>query len=620
MKTAIYLPKNACIVFLGLIAFISCTSDSEVLTSEVMDSEVDEPSEESIQESNPPIEIESFLKVGDFDLPGQDADGFTIVKPTSNSQIVYVDSETGDDDTAEVYVSNDLVIGDDVLKPIGEIKPFATLEKANENMREAEPDMMLLAAGGVWYESLDVSIGKSNDERSIYAAYGDGPRPEIRTGAERGIQGLRISNTIISGIKFWAHTRDDEGPFFSGYEGKTGFFLLSNDDQAISNVLVEDCVFRSYTGNAVQVGGIPPSGQPIHKVVFRRNLISRQYSTNSHSQGIFYNGLGVTAGPSLLLEENMFDHNGWRVQRYATTEGMVADEGQATFFNHNTYFANPKGVLFYGNIFMRPASMNNKWTANEGEGSASDVAMVDNLYLEGEIGIGIGGNDPGPRRFKNILISNNVMLDIGKGRPTNRDLGWCVEVVDWDGGVIKKNLFLHQRSDELKGIYAMNFSAQTAIQNVLVEDNIIYGLKGSENVQSGLLRFAGEGTVGNIQVNNNFFANSANTALVSYDQQEGYSFSNNNYSSTRNDEWFGVGSSFTSFDGWKADIEPDAEMLDSSIWPDPERDIDSYMSSTGKGTTGNDFIQLLYLQSKSNWDASLTAPYVNRWIREGYGR
>lgn len=613
------LTKVTLVAFVSL-TLVNCTADSDVPLREVLEPESDPIVTETEETENPPAEITSFLNVSDFDLPAQDEDGFTIISPSAGSQIIYVDTENGDDTTGEVYAENASEIGGDVLNPTEAVKSFATLAKANEHMRENEPDMMLLAAGGVWNESLEVVTGKSGLERSIYAAYGNGPRPEIRSGAEQGITTLRLSNAIVSGIKFWAHTRDDEGSYFSGYEGKSGFFLLTSDDKAVANVLIEDCIFRSYQGNAVQTSNSSSNPQPIHKFVMRRNIVSRQYSADSHSQGVYYQGKGITEGPSLLLEENVFDHNGWRIQRYESSAGMVADEGQATFFNHNTYFSNPKGVLFYGNIFLNPSSMNNKWTANLGEGSASDVAMVDNLYIDGEIGIGIGGNEPGPRRFKNILISNNVMLDIGKSQPTNRDIGWCIEVFDWDGGVIKENLFLHQRNEELKGIFAMNFVAQTAIQNVLVENNIVNGLNGSSNVSGGLVRFGGDGTVGNVQINENFIANTDDTALMSYGHQDGYSFSKNSYSGTQDDNWFGLSSDWASFDSWKTEVGSDAETLDSSIWPDPERDIESYMSTTGKGSTRNDFIEQLYLQSRTTWDPTMTAPYINRWVREGYGR
>jgi len=619
-----FLARISSVSFLfSVLFFVSCSKDSQILNeNDTTDSEQSSDENDSEKEDGndtPPVTISSFLTVADFELPAQNADGFTILSPSEGSQVIYVDSETGDDATAQIYAANDAAIGDDIFNPTNSIKPFLTIAAAYENMREDEPDVMLLASGGIWNESLQVTRGKSSSERSIYGSYGQGNRPELRTGPERGIGTSQMSNVIISNIKFWAHTRDDQGNYFEGFEGSSGFSLFTRDNRFVSNVLIEDCFFRAYKGN-VLTGNSTEGRNAMDKIVLRRNIISGNYSTDSHSQGLFYNGIGDSGGTAILLEENIFDHNGWRVQRYASTEGMQADDGQATFFNHNTYFANAKGVLFYGNIFLRPSSMGNKWTANEGEGSSTDLAMVDNLYIDGEIGIGIGGNKPGPRRFKNILISNNVMLDVGKSRPTNRTLAWYLEVQDWDGGEVKENLFLHERSEEVGNVFAMNFTAATAMHDVSVNDNITYGLSGGTGNGSGLLRFSEEGTTSNINFNGNYFHNTSDSPLVSYEGQDGYTFIKNYYYGTREDGWFGLANEGLDFDAWKTQFETDAETFETGFWSNPERDIESYMSATGKGGSMNDFIEQLYGQSRGNWDAALSAPYINQWIREGFGR
>jgi NTE family protein len=74
--------------------------------------------------------------------------------------------------------------------------------------------------------------------------------------------------------------------------------------------------------------------------------------------------------------------------------------------------------------------------------------MDDNLYVEGEIGIGAGGNEPGPLRFKDVKITNNVFMHIGRDRPTNRDLGWYIEILDWDGGLVSNTPLATVLEDE----------------------------------------------------------------------------------------------------------------------------------------------------------------------------
>ncbi len=592
---------------ISVLTLFNCSSDAD-----------DSPSPDPNQNSDPPKQITSFLNISDFDLPQQDAQGFTMLKAQDDSRIVYVDNNTGDDNTGKVYAVNDPEIGTAPFTPNNTIKPFATIAAAQNNMRDNEADILLLAAGGVWNESLKLTHGKSDEARSIYASYGEGKRPELRTGFGSGITNLQITNVIVSGIKFWAHTRDDEGPYLESFDpGGPGFNFYNGHGKPVLNVLIEDCFFRCYKGNVIT--GIVDEGRvPMEKIVLRRNIFSRNYNNKSHSQGLFYNGSGESNGTTILLEGNIFDHNGWRTQR--TTAGMSADNGQATFFNHNTYFANAKGILFYGNIFLRAASIGTKWTANEGMNSSRDVALIDNLYVDGEIGISIGGNATGALRFQNIMISDNIFSNIGRSKPTNRTLSWGVDIKDWNGGEVKNNLFLHQKDEEITNLFAIRLNTETESSNVKVTNNIVYGLTGKPRTKLELFKVENGGKASNMTISGNYIYDSGNTAIVSYNGDAGYSFSKNYYLSTSNDAtWFYGNESSISLENWRSNFESDAETFDLSIWSEPTRDVGGYLSTLGKGNSIDDLINVLYEQSRSNWNANLTAPYINRWIREGFG-
>ncbi len=609
MKYRLNYPQKLFIFCFSFLILCNCSSDSDDDSSTVVENE----------EQDPPKQITSFLNISDFTLPEQDANGFTILKAEGDSRIIYVNNSTGDDSTGKVYSSNDPDIGANPFAPSNAIKPYATIAAAQKNMRNNEADVLLLAAGGVWNESLKLTHGKSIEQRSVYASYGEGNRPELRTGFAPGISNLQITNVIVSGIKFWAHVRDDEGPHFESFaSGSPGFNFYNGHGKPVLNVLIEDCFFRSYKGNVIT--GIIDAGRvPMEKIVLRRNIFSRNYSNSSHSQGLFYNGSGETNGTTVLLEGNVFDHNGWRIQR--TTAGMTPDDGQATFFNHNTYFANAKGVLFYGNIFLRGASIGTKWTANEGPDSSRDIALIDNLYIDGEIGISIGGNATGPLRFKNIMISNNVFSNIGKSKPTNRTLSWGVDVKDWDGGEVKENLFLHQKDTEITNLFAIRLNTESESRNIAITNNKVFGLTGKPKAKLELLKISGEGTASNITISSNYMYDSGNTAVVSYNGESGYTFSKNYYmSNNANGNWFYSDKMKTSLDieGWRSNFENDAELFELSSWPEPTRDVDTYINMLGKGNSIDDFIILLYEQSRNNWNPNLTAPFVNRWIRQGF--
>jgi hypothetical protein len=101
--------------------------------------------------------------------------------------------------------------------------------------------------------------------------------------------------------------------------------------------------------------------------VIRRCLFLDNYCATAHSQGLYTNEI------SLTLEENIFDHNGWLIRQIES--GNEQDSGQATMFNHNTYFTNAHTVVFRGNMFLRGSSIGTKWTANSGEARACRLGL-----------------------------------------------------------------------------------------------------------------------------------------------------------------------------------------------------------------------------------------------------
>jgi len=561
-----------------------------------------------------------FPALADFTLPQQDQHGWTILSPSSDSRLIYVHASLGNDSTAQFYGPGDSVIGPDPINPTGPVAAFETIAAARSQMRDDKPDWMLLARGEHWEENLTVIRGRSADERAVYCAYGSGQRPELRTGNSKGIQNSQMSNVIIASLRFWAHTRDDESGYFTGYSGSQGFNVYTRDDTFIRDVLIEDCVFRSYTSNVISGHGTN-NRYPVQRFILRRSHISQNYSTEAHSQGLYYTGEGPTLGAAILLEENFFDHNGWRIQRYDMS-GMHKTNGQATMFNHNTYFANAKGVLFKGNIFLRGSSMGNKWTANNGSASATNINLVDNIYIDGEIGISIGGNNPGSYRFKDVTIHNNVFTKIGESQPTNRSLGWGIDALDWDGGKISNNLLLHNTNANVTNVYAIHTAAESAARHVEVTNNIMYGLAGGQSAGSGLIRVNDPANTSNISFSFNHIHNADLASLISIGSSlGGYRFANNKYASSRGQsQWFGINGSWTSFSDWKTTIDSNASTFNSSVWPDPDRDIEGYVNHLGKGTTYQDFIDSIALQSKENWDTNLIAPAINNWIRAGFGR
>ena len=403
---------------------------NEVETVVVSTADIESPEEGAIAQYD--------VEAGEFNLypreiNGWDESGWSIITPSEDSRLIYVSSSLGDDDTAEFYLPRDI----DQIKNPGLIKPFKTVNAALKNARRGYADWILLRKDDEWQvnERAELPGGRSPDERTVLTSYGQGgDRPVITK--SKGKEILRIwsnqSYLAITGISFYAEERDPAAPKFAGWGNVpdlTGILIYGPKGTRSGTILLENNNFN-FLSKAIN-----SSGKAEHvDIVIRRNIIRNSYSEQNHSQGIY------ASHTSALLEENIFDHNGWLKPQNGS--GNDKAEGQATMFNHNTYFSESLNSIFRRNIFLRPSSIHNKWAANSSSEKGTDsiesknILIEDNLYVGGEIGISAGGNTDFNTgyRWENISIVDNVMLAVGRDRPTSRNLGWYIESSDWKGG------------------------------------------------------------------------------------------------------------------------------------------------------------------------------------------
>ncbi len=553
------------------------------------------------------------VTVADFDLPPQDAQGWTVLTPSADSRLIYVDDINGNDDTGAFHLPSDPVIGADPRAPVGAVQAFRTLGAAHARSRRGSPDWILLRAGGVWTNTtLEARHGRSPTERSVVTSYGQGPRPELRTGTLSGLAGGHIYHSAVIGIRFWAHTRDSDGPYFTGLEGSSGFGFFTRpvaDTRQVHHVLIEDCVFRSYASNVLE-GGASDENPPITRFVIRRSIFSGNYGTDRHSQGLYFNGSGHPLQPALLLQENLFDHNGWRIRQGGSEP---PGSGQATVFNHNTYFNGTRGVIFDRNLFLRASSIGNKWTE-----VAVGLVIDNNLYAEGEVGISMGGNGTGPYRFQDIVVRNNVFTDIGRTQPTNRNISYGIDAQDWDGGLIHNNLLIHQRTLN-GGTYAIMVTASDgATRDLHIADNVIANVRTSSGVP--MIQLHHGNSVESILFENNIVDVPSASPLIGV-TSGGYAFAGSNqyHSPAAPGQQFRVDGAPTDLAGWIAATGDTGATVTAPVFPDPERDLAGYIAHLGLGDSFEDFLDAVYAQSRSNWNPDLTAGAVNDWLRGGFG-
>jgi hypothetical protein len=227
----------------------------------------------------------------------------------------------------------------------------------------------------------------------------------------------------------------------------------------------------------------------------------------------------------------------------------------------------------------------------------------------------MGGNVAGPNRFKNIAITNNVMLDIGRGRPTNRTLGWGLEIQEWDSGAVSGNLFLHNASDTVNNVYAINVNGGAGARGITIAENVIFGMK----TNGSLVTFTD--TLASVVFRNNA-VQSQNIAarLLTTSGFTGLSFSSNSYYSTRAaNEWFAINGMNTNLTNWVTRSGETGVLGTAVPYPDPNRTVETYHASMGKPATLVAFIEEARKQSKANWRLEYTAAWINNWIRAGFG-
>ena len=553
----------------------------------------------------------------EFHFFPQDPQGWSKLTPSADSRLIYVSSSSGNDTTGVAYLPSSPEIGSDVMHPSGTVKAFETIDAAMEQMRDGFPDWVLFKRGDTWFRSkpIDAKSGRSVSERSIIAYYGtDTARPQINTGVTGGVSFSKTDRFVaLVGIYFYANARNPQSRDFVGFDSvgtPSGIGSYTADEVTpIQSILVEDCVFNFYRGSSIQS---KHKASPTRDFVIRRSQFVNSYSASSHSQGMF------TKNSFILLEENLFDHNGWYKQQ---NDGGSKAEGQATFFNHNTYFSDPKSTIFRRNIISRASSIGSKFTSNppgeQDEIMVKNVLIDNNLYIEGEIGISAGGNwdrETG-YRWQDMYVVNNVFLSIGRGRPTGRTLARGIDANDWNRGRISGNYFVHFGSSVIENVYAINVKEHS--QDVDIHDNVFYDI----HTPMGVLYISEEYPKDNVRIFNNQLQTQGNGTRLIYSKQvfPGIRyFDNLYYTDIEQGEWFKIGSIAYDLNSWLAQVNDTSSRAEEIPYRDPNRTIESYHVSLGKEGTLDAFVAEARKQSRFNWRPEYSAAAVNNYIRAGF--
>jgi hypothetical protein len=498
-----------------------------------------------------------------------DKDGFTNFPLGEGAKLILVSSSEGSD-------FND-----------GQLRPVRTLQKALSLTHGGYPDRILFKRGDVFLAAqLKAAIdfgGRSILEPLIVGAYGDQrqPRPILQSGLL--IDGrIALRFVVIENLDLYAAGRDTTVRTFNPErptEGQdAGIFMFS----AGSYLWIEDCAFRFFgTGMALQ------THTAFHTIIVRRCTFSDSYSNRGRSQGLYVDG-----PDNVLIEENVFDHNGWNDS---------VKLGGKTIFNHNMYLQHgqlgeDRAFIVRNNISARASS--------HGCQLRSGGLLENNLFLKNARAAFVA-SEPS-------VVRNNVVLDaddIGPANPRGQGLEFLnCPVVLADGNVIA------HKKDKRNGESALAYDP-------LVRDevpgpsrgqfvhNIVYDWAGSA--------FTTDSPSTDLNLHENYFQQDAQPLIHLSQWNPGYRITDNHYQLT-DSQPFMIGQQRMDLAAWTAKTA-DNSSSGSLQFVDPDRDIAKYSASIGlTDATLEGFLTAARQQRRGHWDARLTAAAVNDYIRAGF--
>ena len=296
---------------------------------------------------------------------GVDANGFANLPLRPGARRFFVSSATGSD-------------GNGCSGAQQPTTPLRTIAAARGCVQGGNGDQIMIAEGTSYAEGLtnmQAQMGYSAAYPTVIQSYdpadptneakygraANGRRPVINTGGNLQLItccGSNANNFLaIRGLDFNPGDKPDMIVSFVGSD---------------SYILIENNIFR-YTTLTFDSGSSPRSTNH----VVRKNAFFGEWSASAHAQGLYDAGTD-----NLVVEDNVFWHNGWRL-------GVSRDEpvatGGPTIFRHPIYAqTNDNGILVRRNLFMDGSADGSSLRGNA-------ILFTENVSIDNPIGVGVGG-------------------------------------------------------------------------------------------------------------------------------------------------------------------------------------------------------------------------------------
>ncbi len=308
----------------------------------------------------------------------RDSNGWTQVTPSSDSRLVYVSAA-----------------GSDTNDGLSPSTPKKTIVAADALIRDGFPDHLLLRRGdtftvpsgglGPWKN------GRSATEPVVFSYYGtSGARPILKVTNQFIDHGSAVRNyQFYKGLDIYKSNSDPTSGDFANVSGTTAVRFVGGG----ANLRFEDNRTRF-----VEIVIQSDAGGTYTNVEFRRNIVVDAWRHDTYTTENKIQGLYLSGANGFLVEENVFDHNGWNE--------TVANAG-ANQYNHNIYGQQDSraGGIFRGNIFARAAA--------HGLQARSGGEIDRNLFVMNAVSFNIGGvaepSDPAVETWPNYAHDNVVL-------------------------------------------------------------------------------------------------------------------------------------------------------------------------------------------------------------------
>lgn len=486
-------------------------------------------------------------------------DGWTVFRPSPDSRVVFVSSSAGNDANSG----------------LSELAPKRSIAAGYALLRDGFPDWLLLKSGDAWNESFPSwsKGGRSETEMMRIGSYGNGPRPLIRSGSSNGFYAAAYpvpkAHLALTDMHFIPHTYSGDEPYPPG-----GIVILNY----WSDILIENCKVERYFVN-ITVEGIANQGIP-NRTFIRRSVVADAFrvGTAEAAQGLFF------AARDLVLEENLFDHNGWRQD----VVGAVP-----TIFRHNVYVHDSSTglVVTRGNIVAR-ASQN-------GISQRCSGLIEGNLLLQNPVHIPAAGDA--------LTVRFNTCLD-------SRDAGLAITLNGGGNVNVYENIIAHGVYGGAKGLHFVG-----AYDRLAVRRNVVYDWSRDASPLAIAAQYEGA-EQGVIEFTTNDLQQVRAGYLISdYPRSAGFVRYRGNRYFTTNPPPHQMDINMT-YPAWVLRSGETSSSFTRASFPAPERDITSYAASVGLQPSLEAFLAAARNQARHNWNPALTADAANAYIRAGFGR